>query len=179
MNVRVNAAMLELLGGDPEYYETSALTIPDSLRKQVELGFKEVEGCVVPAFFVPSSIWSEARPRVDNIDDETGLECLLSSVHLDGLVPDDTALTELARLGLDFAFVLRGVLLDSQIAGPFAIIISAQEPDPELNVGPTCTVRFHRIRVGQVWAADNLESYQEAVAVCDFDTLPPATSAFA
>lgn len=32
MNVRVNAEMLDLLGGDPEYYETSVLPIPESLQ---------------------------------------------------------------------------------------------------------------------------------------------------
>jgi hypothetical protein len=175
MNVRVNASMLDLLGGDPEYYETSVLPIPEALQEQLKLGFKEVEGCVVPMSFVPSSIWSEARPRLDNIDAETGLECLQSHVHLEGLVPNDTELSELARLGLDFAFLLSAALLESRLPGPFAIIVSAHKPDLELNVGPTCTVRFHRIRAGQVWVADDLEGYkEEAIAVCNFDS-PPIT----
>lgn len=90
-------------------------------------------------------------------------------------MPEGTNLAELTRLGLDFAFLLRGALLDSRLPGPFAIIVSAHKSDLELNVGPTCTVRFHRIRAGQVWMADDLEGYkEEAIAVCNFDS-PPLT----
>jgi hypothetical protein len=93
-----------------------ASPIPESLQKQLESGFKEVDGCVVPISVLPSLIWSESRPRADNIDDETGFECLVSKVHLDGMVPKGTNLTELARLGLDFAFLLCEALLDSRLS---------------------------------------------------------------
>jgi hypothetical protein len=167
MKVRVNAVRLKLLGGDPEFYETSVLPIPESLREELKLVFKEVEGCVVPMSFLPS--------RIDKVDDETGFECDLSHVHLEGLVPEETSLTELARLGLDFAFLLRGALLESRLPGPFTIIVSAHEPDLEFNIGPTCTVRFHRVRARQVWLADDLEKYkEEAIAICSFD-LPSLT----
>jgi hypothetical protein len=43
-------------------------------------------------------------------------------------VPEDSELTELARLGLDFAFVLRGVLLDSQIAAPSPSSLAPMSP---------------------------------------------------
>lgn len=165
--------MLDLLGGDPEYYETSVLLIPESLQEELKLGFKEFEGCVVPMSFLPSLIWSESRPKIDNIDDETGFECGLSHVHLEGFLPEGTSLTELARLGLDFACLLRGALLASRLSGPFAIVVSAHKADLELKIGATCTVRFHRIRAGQAWAADDLEKYkEEAIAVCTFDALP-------
>ncbi len=169
MNVRVNQAMLRLLGGDPEYFETSTLPIPEALLERTEQGFKEVDGCVVPMAFGPRSIWSSERPHIDNRDDETGFECLINHVHLDGMVAPDTELAELARLGLDFAFVIRGALTKSRLAGLYAIVVSASEADPELSIGPTCTVRFHRVRAGQSWLADNLESYKhEAIAAADF-----------
>jgi len=166
--------MLELLGGDPEYYEPSILPLPESLRLQTEQGFKEVDGCVVPRSFEPFAIWTKDRPHVVNQDDETGLECLINKVHLDGLVPSETGISELARLGLDYAFHLKRALQKERPAGEFAIIVSAREPDQELNIGATCCVRFHRIRAGQVWLDKNLEHYkEEAIALCEFN---PSTS---
>jgi hypothetical protein len=76
-------------------------------------------------------------------------------------------------MGLDFAFLLRGALLNSRVLGPFRIIISTQLPDQSLNVGTNCTVRFHRMRLGQEWLKDDLDSYkEEALAVLDFDLQP-------
>jgi hypothetical protein len=169
MNVRTNKAMLELLGGDAEYLETSILQIPEPLRRQTEEGFKEVDGCVVPTSFTPSAIWTDNRPRVLNEDDETGFECFINKVHVDKLLPSTTTISELARLGLDYAFHLKTALTTSNLAGDFEVVISVVAADPTLDVGATCSVRFHRIRAGQVWIDRNLENYKdEAIAVGEF-----------
>jgi hypothetical protein len=123
---------------------------------------------------IPTPRYRDTRSLELRTIDETGIECSLSKIHLDDFLPANMELNELARTGLDFAFLLRGALLNSRVLGPFRIIISAQLPDQSLNVGlnvgTNCTVRFHRMRLGQEWLKDDLDSYkEEALAVLDFD----------
>jgi hypothetical protein len=161
--------MLELLGGDPEFHEPNIEPVPELLVADLRDGFKEVDGCVVPYSFQDSSIWSETRPRTDNINDETGFECGLSKIHLDD-VGSSISLAELARIGCAYAMYLRRALLVSPVSGQFRIIVDVQRSDAELQVGNVCVVRFHKIRQGQAWLADDLESYKEnALWVFDFE----------
>ena len=170
MSVRTNRFMLELLGGDPDFQEPNAEPVPPSLVSVAMEGFKEVDGCVVPRSFQATSIWSEARVKTDNIDDETGFECSINKAHLDDFTDAGLALTELARVGCAYAMYIRKALLDSPVAGKFRIIVAANPSDSELRVGNTCSVRFHRVRPNQVWLTDDLESYkQEALWVLDFE----------
>lgn len=170
MRVRTNWQMLELLGGDPEFHEPNIEPVPELLVADLRDGFKEVEGCVVPYSFQDSSIWSETRPRTDNINDETGFECSLSKIHLDDVVDSSISLAELARIGCAYAMYLRRALLVSPVSGQFRIIVDVQRSDAELQVGNVCVVRFHKIRPGQAWLVDDLESYKEnALWVFDFE----------
>jgi hypothetical protein len=138
-------------------------------------GFKEVDGCVVPKDFEGGPIWSVDRPCVYNRDDETGFECSLSKLHVEDFASNDLPLPELTRLGIAYALRLRDALLRSSLSGHFRIIIAAQLPDPDINVnGSICTIRFHRIRTGQVWADDDLDNYgMEAVLTIDFEAPGP------
>lgn len=168
--MRTNSYMLELLGGDPEFHEPNPEPVPTSLVIRVSEGFKEVGGCVVPRSFRTTSSWPETRIRANNIDDETGFECSLSKVHLEDFADAGVSLSELARIGCAYAMYLRKALLDSPISGNFRIIVDAQLPDPEIEVGNVCSVRFHKVRPDQTWLADDLESYkQNALWVFDFE----------
>lgn len=170
MGVRTNRQMLELLGGDPEFHEPNTEPVPELLVAELRDGFKEVDGCVVPRSFQASSIWSETRLRKQNVDDETGFECSLSKMHLDEFVDPSISLSELARIGCAYAMYLRGALLASPVSGHFRIIVDAQIPDAEFRVGNVCSVRFHKIRPGQAWLVDDLETYkQNALWVFEFE----------
>jgi len=148
-------------GRDPEFHEPNTEPVPNSLANRAREGFKEVDGCVVPRSFEAISVWSEKRPRANNADDETGFECGLNKVHLEDFVDADLPLSELARIGCAYGMYLRQALLDSKVSGDFRIIVSAQLPDLTLNVGNVCTVRFHKIRPGQIWLHNDLEAYKE------------------
>jgi hypothetical protein len=161
MGVRTNTQMLELLGGEPEFHEPNIEPVPELLVAELRDGFKEVDGCIVPRSFPASSIWSETRPRTDNIDDEMGFECSLSKVRLNDFVDSSVSLSELARIGCAYGMYSRRALLGSPVSGQVRIIVDAQKPDAELQVGNVCSVRFHRIRPGQTWLVDDLESYKE------------------
>jgi hypothetical protein len=170
MAARTNSYMLDLLGADPEFHESNSAPVPESLINKVSEGFKEVDGCVVPSSFPSISIWSESRKRTDNVDDETGFECSLNKVYLEDFADAGISLPELARIGCAFAEHLRKALIGSPVSGTFRIIVDAQLPGAELEVGNVCSVRFHKIRPDQSWLADDLETYKEnAIWVFDFE----------
>jgi hypothetical protein len=165
----VNQWMLDLLGADPNHYEGSSIETPASLVALATGGFKEVDDCVVPADYPESSIWSAERPKVTNIDDETGFECSISEIHIEGHFDVPIEFEELVRTGKDVAFYFGSELSKSEIEGSFRVIVSAKRADSECNVGDACVVRYHKLRAGQVWLDDNLEAYkEEAIAVLDF-----------
>ena len=169
MKMKVNRRMLALLGGDVEFYQPSSVAMPDSLRAVATSGFKEVDGCVVSSSFTGTIIWSSARPRILNTDDETGFECSLSKIHVEDYFETNIGAIELARTGVDFAFLLGTELLKTGIGGDFRIIVSMHVADHEMNVKETCTVRYHKMREGQIWLDDDLEAYKhEAIAALDF-----------
>jgi len=170
MALRTNQQMLELLGGDPAFFDPNCQPIPQILLAQLDEGFKEVEGCIVPESFQDVTVWSENRPRVNNVDDETSFECLLSKVNIDDFVDSNFPLSELARIGCGYAMCLRKALLASPISGNFRIIVDAQAADLDLKMGPICSVRFHKIRADQAWLASDLETYKEnGLLVVDFE----------
>ena len=159
--------MLELLGGDPEFLEPSSIPMPDQLASIASGGFEETDGCVVLKSVL---VVAATRRFLEETDQETGIEAALNEINVERFLAKPTDRSELARLGLDFGFLLGKELTRSGIAGPFRVIVSTQPADPSLSVGDTCTVRFHRMREGQVWLEDDMESYKlEAVAVLDFN----------
>jgi hypothetical protein len=158
VNVRVNQSMLELLGGDPEFFEMSANELPIALLDKAATPLIEKDGCIVPALS-PSMTW---------VDDETGTECFWSKFHLEDYLPADTSLSEVARTALDFVWPLRSTIASSHLSGSFRMIASIELQNPATEKF-RCTLRFHRLRSGQAWVAENLESYEhEAIMVCDF-----------
>lgn len=162
--------MKALLGVDAEFPELISIPCPPALVTDLEDGFKELDGCVVPKKFESGPVWSADRPPIDNQDDETGFECSISKIHIEDFVGSDLSLAETTRYGVAYAVRLRDALLRSIASGVFRIIVDAQLPDPDLGVGGSiCTVRFHKVRAHQVWLDDELESYNEnAVLVFEF-----------
>jgi hypothetical protein len=159
MNIRVNKSMLELLGGDPEYFEPSSLEIPLALREKASTPLMELDGCIVPA----------SSPNVVRLEDETGTECHWSKFHLEDFMPEEVGQQEIARIALDYVWLLRASLSAAELPGRFRLIVSIELSGLQPRSNTICTVRFHRLRPGQVWLADDLEEYKdEAIAACDF-----------
>jgi hypothetical protein len=162
MKIRVNRSMLELLGGDPEFFEPSSLDLPQALSERAAMPLTEVDGCIVPV----------ASPNIVRLEDETGTECHWSKFHLEDLLPVDVGSEEMARMAVDYVWLLRSSLATARISGPFRLIVSVELPGLKPLAKAICTVRFHRVRHGQPWLADDLEAYKnEAIATCDF-TIP-------
>jgi hypothetical protein len=106
-------------------------------------GFVEEQGCVLLA----SEAHHTAFSRAADTHDETGYECFINHLHTKSL---QEAL-ELAKR-LDKA-------LTERFAASFSVIVAFD--------GQEATVRFHKLRAGQAWLSDNIEGYEEAIAVLD------------
>lgn len=85
--------------------------------------------------------------------DETGYECLVNHIHIDPKRPGDSSALD---IGLAYADRLVGVLQTSGYPGRFRVVLSY---DLEQKI---CTVRFHRVRQGQIYIDENaLEDFKE------------------
>ncbi len=142
------------------------------MRASLSEGFKEVDGCVVPSSFNSRGIWSGHRPRTDNIDDATGFECLASKTYLEDALDGEVPLSELCRIGLRYFFYLRKSIDESRLSGHFRFIVDAQiRGTEEIYTANACSVRFHKIRPGQSWLSEDLESYKHnALLVVDWES---------
>jgi hypothetical protein len=172
MEVRANSSMRALLGADAVAPERVSSPCPSTLMSELRDGFKELDGCVVPENFEGGSVWSAARPRLNNQDDETGFECSLSKVHIEDFAGKDLPLADLTRFGIAYALRLRDALLRLSVSGLLRIVVDSQLPSSECDVKSSiCIVRFHKLRAGQAWLADDLEGYKlNAVLVIEFET---------
>jgi hypothetical protein len=106
-------------------------------------GFVEEQGCVLLASQVHNVAWT----RVADTHDETGYECFINHLHIKKL---QEALELARRLSAALA---------NRATGHFAVIVSFD--------GREATVRFHELRAGRAWLGDNLEEYEEGIAVLD------------
>jgi hypothetical protein len=89
--------------------------------------------------------------------DKTDFECFINHVHL----PFDGTNESLVSC-LEYSATLREALMLLTQDRQFRVIVSLSEDDGE------CTVRFHRIRLGENWIAEDLEGYKsEAILVFD------------
>lgn len=93
--------------------------------------------------------------RVTAFPDRTGFEAFINHVHLPFSGTRESLLS-----CLDYAAALRRALTPLVGLRRFKIILSIEKGD--------CSVRFHEIRVGENWVAENLEEYaDEAIIVLD------------
>ncbi len=112
-------------------------------------GFEQVAGCVVFSRFADSA----RRIGVAQCGDETGFEAFVNHVHVEDELPAASPSDLLEEAGL-FVSRLADQLKRAYPDEPFVVILA---------VSDSCTVRFHKVRTGQSWLADDIEDYDEAV----------------
>jgi hypothetical protein len=147
--IRVNSRMAAL--GPPPIDAESTVLLDERLALILADGFDEIGDCVVLARFSESV----AHVSVESCHDATGFEAFINHFHVEdelGLAYDDPVV--LLQAGL-FAGLLGASLERTYPADRFLIL---------LTVSDSCTVRFHKLRQGQRWLAEDIETYQnEAV----------------
>ena len=120
MNVKTNQSMRDLLGEEAAHPEGVDVPVPTALVQTLCDGFKEIEGCIVPADYETNNIWSAERPRIDNRDDETGLECSLSKTHIEAFATDCTELLTMTRTAIAYGSCSKAPCSDPRTAARFA-----------------------------------------------------------
>ena len=103
----------------------------------------EENGC----WFLASLRDGARTASLASFPDRTGFECFVNHIHI-GDVVQISNVVESFRHALGWAEALRKKL---ERHGEFNIIVSCDDTD--------CSVRFHRIRPGETWLTDDLESY--------------------
>ena len=99
--------------------------------------------------------------KIPELPDKTGFECFINHVHL----PFRSTKKSLVSC-LSHAVAIETALTPLAQNRQFRVIVGISENDssPEFS----CTIRFHQIRSGEEWVADDLEGYEsEAVLVFD------------
>jgi len=154
--VITNRPMQELLARGTNLTE---IYVPSPFQLLVGGGFKDVQGCI----FFRELFHHDALTSLALHQDMTGYECAVNAIHLEdylekGMAREAPALAMTAAKCIDW-LVERLRRFSSE---PFRIIVSVRARN--------CTLRFHKVRDGESWLADNLEGYEEAIAV--YDTSP-------
>lgn len=139
--------------GPPSIDPTGEPALDERLERILAGGFQSVGDCVILTDFEAAL----ADSTVEQHPNATRLETFVNHCHVDDeldLPPRDPALLSQAgryagRLAAELAMAYPGER--------FLVI---------LTVGDSCIVRFHKVRAGESWLADDVESYgDEAVLV--------------
>jgi hypothetical protein len=152
--VKTNRRMADLLAGSAG---AAQIELPWRFRSLVNLGFKDVEGCV---FFRDLFRYTRAD-GLPLYHDATGYECAINRIRLKDYLERDAAQepVALAATVLVCARFL-ATRLEHFSTDTFRIIASVQDR--------TSMLRFHKLREGERWLRDDLEGYQEeALLVLD------------
>jgi hypothetical protein len=107
--------------------------------------------------------------KITDCFDRTGFECFVNHVHLPFAGTNESLVSCLKH-----AATLQEALMPLTPDRQFRVIVGLREDDRD------CTVRFHQIRPGEDWIAEDLEGYKsEAILVFDVPSsrqpLPLAT----
>jgi hypothetical protein len=141
----MNSRMAEL--GAPAVGTASTVDLDPRLAAILADGLADIGPCVVLAHHLDAV----AAAEIDSFPDATGFEAFINHVHLDeelALPAADPAV--LAQAGR-YATGLSELLATEHPGDDFVLILA---------VSDSCVVRFHKLRSGEAWVADDLEGYE-------------------
>ena len=125
----------------------------DRFKILLAQGFRtsDITGCVYFGGYGSE----ESSELIKQLHDFTGLECFINDVSIDESVNNRK---KMLIQGMLFASKLAKLLVDYSEAR-FKVILTYD--------GDSCTVRFHQIRQGENWVDNDLDSYQDGLAVME------------
>jgi hypothetical protein len=138
--------------------EFQGINLSSKLQKLLTGGVCELSGC----FFLKKML-----PRGFNIDqairlshDRTQVECDINHIHIDDFLDTQVNIEKsILEQGLLFSVSLQQLLVDKN---QFITIISFTQGE-----FPDCNVRFHKKRENENWLVNNINLYEEGIAVID------------
>ena len=159
-----NAAMEALLSSHPG---AAQIFVPSPFQLLVFGGFKDVDECVFFRDLFHDDRVSEAA--LERYLDRTGFECTVNNIHLEDYLEKGMAreAPSLALTAVECANFLARHLRKKLPAYPFRIIVSVADR--------ICTLRFHKVREGELWFKD-IAAFEQALFVMDTGTTPESDS---
>jgi hypothetical protein len=146
MDLAVNSRLVDYIGS----HLISEAHIPPEIRKRLEgTAFIAREGC----FFLDALYRDRGNAVSSMFPDETGYECFVNHIHLDGSAPDACMLLALAVL---YAVEIKWRASEFTRWTLRHIVSCDRE-------APSCVYRCHVVRPGQSWLAADLDSYDELI----------------
>jgi len=149
--MNINASLLKTITDLEINFSTlSAVVLVDHLQELLDQGFRTSEktGCV----YFAGSGYEESSKLQERLHDLSGMECFVNDVAIDVECEGQEILIQ----GISFAERLARALSDFKKAS-FKVILSFD--------GDSCTVRFHQIRQGENWIDDDIDSYEDGLAI--------------
>ena len=126
--------------------------LPLSMTNIIQQGLVEVGGCVLQ-----KELLAKAHTPRGYFPDATGYECFVNHLHL-----DDHACHDLVRIGASFLHAICDQLGERFPEKQFRAIMGGG--------GENWDVRFHTLRLGEVWLLEDLDSYDECLCVVEVNT---------
>jgi hypothetical protein len=126
-------------------------TLPRELLNNVKEGFLKINNCI----FLKHQYDLCKHVTQDDFPDEVGYECFVNHIHIDNYVNNN-----LLTVGILLLQELGNSWLSQDIEGVLRLILSIDET--------SCVVRCHLLRSDQLWLADDLESFQDAILFEDY-----------
>lgn len=153
MNHRLTASLDQRNPAD--FVEGEKLS--EKLSGLLSHGFTQLDGAIV--FSTMRDTADRVKP--ENFPDLTGFECFVNHIHvedqLEAPLADPSALL---KQGIKFALATESELRSTFPGKPFKVIVAATERG--------CGVRFHSVRQGEEWLANDLNGYsEEAILVLE------------
>jgi hypothetical protein len=144
--IRTNQRMLQILY---DLHVGKGHHLSPRLKGLLDAGIIEEDGC----WFL-TKCRSGTKNVISEFQDRTGLECFVNKIHIEEKEP-----VTLQEQGYIFVDTLRQLL---EPRGVFNIIMGLSYSDfdgkPDIL---TCNVRFHKVRAGESWLRDDLETYKD------------------
>lgn len=131
--------------------------LPPSLQEVLDEGIS-AHGELTLLSRMKGRLQTESRQDID----PTEIECSVNEIQLDDHLPADNK-ASLFSAGWEFGLRLKDLLPRDR---DYVLILSLSQAEYDESLW-TCTFRFHTLRKGQNWIADNLDGYtREGIARC-------------
>lgn len=156
-SVRMNRRMMFRLGPSNPADFVSTEQLDGNLAKLLAQGFTNIDRAIVYAAL--DEVAENVKP--EHFPDLTGFECFVNHVHIEDQLSDLTAdENTILKQGIGFALATESQLSSQFPCRAFVVIVAAKADG--------CGVRFHLVRPGEQWLANNLDGYaEEAILVLE------------
>lgn len=110
------------------------------------------------------------KVKISDFIDKTGYECFINKINLEDYVEnnDQTPVFFIIQCYLIIMKITQLILgLQKSNLSKYNFIFSINQNDPNINLH-SYVLRFHKIREGEVWLEDDINSYNEALLIFSF-----------